>query len=111
MGGKGRKREQGKMADKDGTKAAIREELERRGGMSGGPEVFQRLVSASSELVEGALQELVEEGLLSETPLRVGKIYHYPANRATRLQILAGFMKKMAEAPAQIGRASCRARV
>ena len=50
-----------------------------------------------------ALQELVAEGLLSETRLRVGRIYHYPAKSAVRLDILAGFMKKAAEAPARPG--------
>jgi hypothetical protein len=97
-------REQGSTVDKNTIKAAIREELGRRVAMSGGPEVFRRLVSGSSELVDAALRELVGEGLLSETPLRVGRIYHYPANQAMRLQILAGFMKKMAEAPARPAR-------
>jgi hypothetical protein len=90
--------------DKSAIKAAIREELGRKVAMSGGPEVFRRLVRGEAGLVEAALQELVQEGLLSETRLRVGKIYHYPANSATRLDVLAGFMKKMAEAPARPAR-------
>jgi len=90
--------------DKDGIKAAIREELERKVAMSGGPEVFRRLVRGPAAVVETALQELVQEGMLTETRLRVGKIYHYPPNSATRLDTLAGFMKKMTEAPARSAR-------
>jgi hypothetical protein len=99
----------GERVDKEGIKTAIRDELGRRVAMSGGPEVFRRLVRGDASLVEGALQELVQEGLLTETRLRVGKIYHYPANTATRLDILAGFMKKMAEAPARPPRPAPRA--
>ena len=87
--------------DKDGIKAAIREELGRKVAMSGAPEVFRRLVRGPAAVVETALQELVQEGMLTETRLRVGKIYHYPPNSATRLDTLAGFMKKMTEAPAR----------
>jgi hypothetical protein len=72
--------------------------------MSGGPEVFRRLVRGPSTLVESALRELVQEGVLKETVLRVGRIYHYPANAATRLEILTGFMKQMSEAPARAAR-------
>src|SRR5438552_2452070 len=95
-----RKRYRSMSVDKSAIKAAIREELGRKVAMSGGPEVFRRLVRGDAGLVEAALQELVQEGLISETRLRVGKVYHYPANSATRLDVLAGFMKKMAEAPA-----------
>src|SRR5215208_6716179 len=90
--------------DIDQVKTAIREELARKVAMSGGPEVFRRLVRGSSSVVDTALRELVAEGLLSETRLRVGRIYHYPANTAVRLDILAGFMKKAAEAPARPAR-------
>jgi hypothetical protein len=74
--------------------------------MSGGPEVFRRLVRDPSSLVETALQELTQEGVLKETLLRVGRIYHYPANTAIRLDVLTGFMKRMAEAPARGARAA-----
>ncbi|HTE19996.1 MAG TPA: hypothetical protein VK689_16655, partial [Armatimonadota bacterium] len=69
-------------------KSAIIRELGNRIAVSGGPEVFRRLVGGQVDVVQGALSELVKEGLLKETTLRVGTIYHYPPNVKSSLGVM-----------------------
>ncbi|MBI3912025.1 MAG: hypothetical protein HY320_13980 [Armatimonadetes bacterium] len=70
-------------------KSAIVNELAQRLTVSGGVEVFRRLIGEHHlEVVERALRELVAEGRLKETPLRVGTIYHYPPNVKSSLRLM-----------------------
>src|SRR5437870_3965018 len=69
-----------KPMDKETAKTAIREELARRVRFSGGPEVIRRFLRAAPTVTDAALRELVAEGFLKETVLRVGRLYTYPAN-------------------------------
>lgn len=76
-------------------KAIIHEQCRRRVRLSGGPEVFRRMVGGPSELADAAVQELVAEGVLKETVLRVGRLYHYPANEKASLVYLQEQLEKM----------------
>jgi hypothetical protein len=76
------------MSDVQPVKEAILREMSKRVVVSGGPEVFRRLASAPNDLGDAALAELVRDGWLKRTDLRVGCIYHYPANTKPSLDLL-----------------------
>jgi hypothetical protein len=90
--------------DKDAAKAIIKQQLARRISMSGGPEVFRRMLRGHEELADAAVADLVAEGILKETQLRVGKIYHYPLHAKPSLDYLVEQLQKMKEAPARAAR-------
>jgi hypothetical protein len=90
--------------DKEGAKAFIKQQLAQRVSFSGGPEVFRRMLRGHEELADAAVADLVAEGVLKETQLRVGKIYHYPLHAKPSLDYLAEQLQKMKEAPARPAR-------
>src|SRR5207248_1511166 len=65
---------------------------------SGGPEVFRRLLRSTPDVVEAALRDLVAEGILKETVLRVGRIYAYPASTKSSHVYLAEQLAKASTA-------------
>lgn len=77
-------------------KTALMRELASRIAVSGGPEVFRRLVPGPAEVTDAALAELAAEGWLKRTQLRVGTVYHFPPNVKPSLERLE---RELAAAP------------